>query len=48
MQRFEGYADTAGLVDHWKLDNNYNDSVVSNNGTESGGVTFTTGVPGTL
>lgn len=48
LDLWQGYANAAGLIGHWKLDNNYNDSVGSNNGTESGGVTFTTGVPGTL
>lgn len=43
-----GYLVTAGLVARYKLDNNANDSVGSNHGTENGGMTYTTSVPGSL
>ncbi len=43
-----GYLVTAGLVARYKLDSNANDSVGSNHGTENGGMTYTTAVPGSL
>lgn len=43
-----GYLISAGLVARYKLDGNANDAVGSNNGTEQGGVTYSSAVPGTL
>lgn len=43
-----GYLVPASLVSRFRLDGNANDAVGSNNGTEQGGVGYSTSVPGTL
>jgi len=43
-----GYLVTAGLVSRWKFDGNAEDDVGANDGTEQGGVGYSTSVPGTL
>lgn len=45
---YAGYLVRAGLVSRWKFDGNANDSVGTNHGTEQGGVSYSTNVPGTL
>ena len=43
-----GYIVPAGVLGRWKLDNNANDSIGSNHGTEQGGVSYSSAVPATI